>query len=126
MSTTAYPCKPRSGDTSRHVAAPDRVLQGVQRKKDLIHRLIEGRLPLLAAAAEFQDIHRGSTATLERSLGFLDVPGDAEGLCRAVIGWAYLELRERPEQADAVTERLESELQRSLDQNGKIALPSRN
>ncbi|HEY8503358.1 MAG TPA: hypothetical protein VIL46_02170 [Gemmataceae bacterium] len=91
-----------------------------------MHQLIEGRISLLEAVARFQAVHRSSTAKLEKSLGVSASPTDPESMARAVIGWVHLELSDRPEHAEAVSGRLERELQRSLDRTGKLSLPSVN
>src|SRR5262245_43783529 len=79
-------------------------LQRLQNKQQVIADLIGGRLSLLAAATRFQALAadgRGEEAT-----------------CREVIGWAHLALRERPETADALSARLEGELERHLSRHG--------
>ena len=101
------------------------VLQGVEAKKRVVVDLIEGRLTFLEAVARFDAIHRDSTANLEMKMGIL-ASHDGESLCRKVIGWVPLVLGDRPEQADAITARLEGELQAILDRFGKVLLPSLN
>jgi hypothetical protein len=43
---------------------------------------------------------------------------DVEALCRSVIGWVHLALSDRPERAEAVSGRLECELQSHLARFG--------
>lgn len=103
-------------------ATRNTVIEGVQAKKQVIHDLIEGHLTLLEAAARFSDIHCHSTANLEQSLGIFPTQ-DGESICRTVIGWVPLLLNDRPEQADAIVERLEGELTEMLATTGKVSLP---
>jgi hypothetical protein len=79
-------------------------LQRLQGKNQIIADLISGRLPLLDAATRFQALAadgRGEEAT-----------------CRELIGWAHLALSDRPETADALSARLELELERHLSRQG--------
>jgi hypothetical protein len=87
----------------------DAALVPLARKLDAVSQLIEGRLTLLEAASRFQAVG-GSDA-------------DGETVCRTVIGWVHLLLNERPEQAEAVSERLESELQCCVERAGGVRLP---
>jgi hypothetical protein len=84
-------------------------LQRVEGKQQVIADLIAGRLDLLEAAARFAHLQPG----------FSD---DGERLCRSVIGWAYLALSDRPERAEALTERLEQELAAHLERHGVVRL----
>ncbi len=102
---------------------PNQILQSIQEKKRIIRDLIEGHLSLFEAVARFQHIHRNSIAKLEHSLGVPSGPTDPESMCRAVIGWAHLQLSDRPEQAEAISDRLESELQQYLERHGRVSLP---
>jgi hypothetical protein len=83
-------------------------LQRLQVKQAVIADLIAGRLTLLEAAARF----RGCATEAE----------DPELTARAVIGWAHLALRDRPEEADAVGDRLEAELRQHLARHGAVRL----
>ena len=64
-----------------------------------------------------------AVAGLERATGVACPAVDTEAACRAVIGWVCLTLRDRPEQADMVSDRLERELQGYLERLGKVGLP---
>ena len=99
--------------------APTATPSGVQRKQGIIRRLIEGRVSLSEAASQFRRIHRDSSAELERSLGCTPVPSDLEGVCRTLIGWVALDLSDRPDLAEDVSDRLESELQTVLTRTDK-------
>ena len=88
----------------------------MQAKQAIVNQVIEGRLPLLEAAARFQAAQRSSP---ERS-----ALTDTEAICRALIGWVHLALSDRPEQADRISDRLERELQSALERfGGKLSLP---
>jgi hypothetical protein len=99
------------------------VLQGLLVKKAIVNQLIEGRLPLLEAAAQFQVAQRMSSACLERATGVPSSMPDSEAVCRTLIGWVHLALSDRPEQAEQVSDRLERELQGYIERFGKISLP---
>jgi hypothetical protein len=88
-------------------------LDRVAAKQRVVEQVIAGRLGLVAAAARFAALGRGLLPAAE----------DGEGVCRAVIGWAELALRDCPERAAAVAERLESELRRHLNRHGGVDLP---
>jgi len=88
-------------------------LARVAAKQRVVEQVIGGRLSLLEGAARFRAAARsGFTAD-----------ADGEAVCRAVIGWAELALRDRPERAAAVAERLEAELRRHLERTGGVRLP---
>jgi hypothetical protein len=98
-------------------------LKGIQRRiaaKELIVRsLIDGQITLFEAAALFGDLNQGYP-----ELRFLDAPGDSEEekLCRQVIRWVE-EMQQAPERAGRDTSaRLEEELRRHMQQNGKVIL----
>lgn len=80
------------------------MLAGLIRKQQAVAALIDGRLSLLEAAGRFRDAQASA---------------DGEALCRAVIGWVHLALNDRPERAEAVSQRLEGELQTYLDRSGR-------
>ncbi|HJZ60370.1 MAG TPA: hypothetical protein VKE74_35830 [Gemmataceae bacterium] len=78
---------------------PRALLNGLDEKQQAVAGVIAGRLTLLEAAARF------------RAAGGGPVEADGEAVCRSVIGWVHLALSERPERAEEVSARLESELQ---------------
>src|SRR5262249_24851719 len=90
----------RSSRAERHSQA----LRRLQGKNQIIADLIAGRLHLLAPASRFQAL------TI--------VGRGEEAACREVIGWAHLALCDRPEAADAVSSRLEGELEKHLSRQG--------
>ncbi len=96
------PARPSSAPALARVAAKQRVVEQV----------ITGRLTLIEGAARFRALGRGLLPAAE----------DGEAVCRAVISWADLALRDRPEQAAAVAERLEGELRRHLERFGAVDL----
>jgi hypothetical protein len=103
-------------------ALPKAVLLGLQQKQAIINQVIEGRLPLWEAADRFQAAHQAARVCLETATG---VPGhsiDGEAVCRQIIGWVYLALSDRPEQADRVSERLEGELREHLTKHPAVVL----
>jgi hypothetical protein len=83
------------------------LLDELRRKQQAVAAVIDGNLSLLDAAAWFRN-------------GRVNVDGEA--LCRTVIGWVHLALCERPERAEAVSLRLEGELQSYLDRSGRGCL----
>jgi hypothetical protein len=105
-----------------HPVSVEPALQHVRAKQQIIHRLIDGELGLFEAAARFWQVQKQDSVR-----GPLPAPGpnpqDGEGVCRTVIGWAYLALADRPEQANSLSERLESELTNHLTRFGLVALP---
>ena len=106
-------------------ALPKAVMLGLQQKQAIIHQVIDGHLPLWEAAGRFQVAHQAARVCLERATG---VPGhtiDNESVCRTIIGWVYLTLIDRPEQADRVSERLEGELREVLSRNALAKTPPR-
>src|SRR5438270_10850780 len=86
-------------------------LQRLQAKQHAVAALIEGRLALVEAAARFG------------AAGPAAHPEDGESLCRSLIGWAHLALRDRPERAEALSEELENQLQAHLARHGAVRLP---
>lgn len=91
-------------------AAAGDVLQGLIEKNLIIGELIEGRVSLMEAAKRFQKAHVAAGNCLERATGVPSRSLETENTCRTLIGWVRLTLRDRPEQADRVTARLEEEL----------------
>jgi hypothetical protein len=83
-----------------------RALERIRHKQQIVAELADGRLGLVEAAARFGEEAVGPAART-------DVAG-AESWCRTVIGWAHLALSDRPERADAVSSRLEQELESHL------------
>ena len=123
MPTKTYPAG--RGAPNAAPALPKAVMQGLQQKRAIIHEVIDGHLPLWEAAGRFQAAHQAARVCLERATG---VPGhtiDNEAVCRTIIGWVYLALLERPEQADRVSERLEGELREQLTKNALTKTPPR-
>jgi hypothetical protein len=80
------------------------LLAELRRKQQAVTAVLDGKLSLLEAAGRFRDENASS---------------DGETLCRTVIGWVHLALSERPEKAEAVSLRLEGELQSYLDRSGR-------
>jgi hypothetical protein len=104
---------------------PNAVLIGLQQKRAIINQVIEGRLALWDAAGRFQAAHQAARACLERATGVPNNTIDGESVCRTIIGWVHLVLSDRPEQADRVSERLESELRDFLKKNAPALAPPR-
>lgn len=101
----------------------NRLPGALRQKQQIVSRLIEGRLCLTEAAAGFRAATNAAGSS--GAAGILNpLPSDGESICRTVIGWVHLALADRPEQADAVSARLESELQAQLDRFGSVRLPS--
>ncbi len=123
MPTNPYPVGKAAANAAP--ALPKAVLLGLKQKQAIINEVIDGHLPLWEAAGRFQDAHQAARVCLERATG---VPGhtiDGEAVCRTIIGWVYLALIDRPEQADRVSERLEGELREFLTKNTPALTPPR-
>jgi hypothetical protein len=86
-------------------------LARLRAKQRAVGRVIAGTLSLLDAAVCFGDGEKNPTGH------------DGEALCRTVIGWVHLALSDRPEQAEAASERLEDELRTVLARHGCVRLP---
>jgi len=118
--TKPYPVG--KGARNSEPALPKAVLLGLQQKQAIINQVIEGRLPLSEAASRFQAAHQAASVCLETATGVPSHTIDNEAACRAIIGWVCLALSDRPEHADRVSERLESELRDLLKQRPTQAL----
>jgi hypothetical protein len=110
--TTAATTSATTGDRRNPLA-------GLVQKQRAVVGVIEGRLSLLEAAAWFRAAGLGSSVADPRSVP----PGEAESLCRSVIGWVHLALCDRPERAESVSGELERELEGYLDRLGPGRLP---
>jgi hypothetical protein len=84
----------------------------VRAKEEIVAQVIAGRMPLLEAAARFREVSGN--------------PESGERVCRTVIGWAHLALRDHPERAERLSDHLEQELQAHLDRFGAVRLPGRD
>jgi hypothetical protein len=103
----------------------DHILQRIELKDRVIADLLEGRLTLLQAAAWFAHLNDGGPPQF-RELGDLFFHGASRGerLCRQVIQWCVVELRDRPScETGPILERLEEELRSHLEQHGTVELP---
>jgi hypothetical protein len=80
---------------------------------------------LWEAASQFQAAHRAACVCLESATGVPNHSFDSESTCRTIIGWVCLALSDRPEQADRISERLESELRDALNKNASALIPPR-
>src|SRR5579871_4903527 len=86
------------------------VLARLRAKQLAVGQVIAGTMSLTEAAACFGTGEKNVTGR------------DGERLCRTVIGWVHLALSDRPEQAEAVSERLEDELRTVLARHGGVCL----
>ena len=88
---------------------------------DVVAAVIEGRVTLFEAAAHFRCLKHPRVDLRANYRG----DSEAECLCRQVINVAGVELRLRGqhEAAEELTARLEEELRRHLEQQGKVILP---
>jgi hypothetical protein len=100
-----------------------RALQRLQAKQEIVAQLVAGRVSLVEAASRFraasQPVTEGSSYAVFARQG----QDSDERVCRTLIGWAYLALCEYPERAEAVSNRLETDLQEILDRQGYVCLP---
>src|SRR5271166_5263171 len=74
-------------------------------KQQIINELIAGRLELMEATARFHAVHSESAFHLSRATGAPAAAAGIENMCRTVIGWVHLTLRNRPEEADRLSNR---------------------
>jgi hypothetical protein len=121
--TKPYPV----GKTARNVepTLPKAVLLGLQQKQQIINAVIEGHIPLWEAASRFQLAHVAASQCLETATGVPSRTIDNESACRALIGWVWLTLSDRPEYADRVSERLEGELKEHMNATAQVRTPPR-
>ncbi len=101
---TAVSCPAGAGESQQ-------ALQRVRAKQAVVAQLIAGQLRLVEAARRFRTAGQ-----------LLAAAPDGEGVCRTLIGWAYLALNDRPELAEAVSDRLERELDSHLKRHGRVVL----
>jgi hypothetical protein len=87
-------------------------LERLDAKQDIIRQLIDSRLHLIEAAECFRELTRPTGGN--SALGQSD-----EDVCRALIGWVYLALCERPERAESLSAQLEAELAAHLQRRGQ-------
>jgi hypothetical protein len=100
-----------------------RALQRVQAKQDIVAQLVAGRINLLDAATRFRAASQPVAEWHGGAFRARPEENADEHVCRTLIGWAYLALCEYPERAEAVSNRLETDLQALLDRHGCICLP---
>lgn len=121
MKANPYPVG--KGIRNAEPALPKAVMLGLQQKQAIITQVIDGKLPLWEAAGRFQLAHSAARRCLESATGVPNHSIDNESVCRTVIGWVYLALSDRPEQADRVSERLEVELRDTLKNAPNVVTP---
>ena len=112
MSANPFPV---SRERHTNTSCPGSALQELHAKQAIVSDVIDGRLPLVEAAARFQAAWRSANGI-----------DDGETACRTVIGWVHLTLSAHPEQADRVSDRLERELQTHLERAGNLSVPVLN
>jgi hypothetical protein len=98
--------EPARSRSERHRLA----LRRLEAKQQAIQELIAGRLHLVDAAARFHAASRLPLDSVAQASAEALDPLILEDLCRTVIGWAYLALSDRPEAADRLSDRLETQL----------------
>jgi hypothetical protein len=102
----------------------DVLVPSVVAKDQPVDDLLAGRLSLLQAAARFRDSLRQAADTLAGRRLAAPGPEQGERLCREVMAWVDVRLRDRaPQQAAAVALRLEAELQQHRAPDGTVRLP---
>jgi hypothetical protein len=103
----------------------DEVVRGrLEAKTVVVGQLLDGRLTLAEAAAWFKSLNESPADYPAVRHG--EFPGASEGerLCRQVINWVEAELgRQSASQAEAISVRLEEELQTLLRRDGTVHLP---
>jgi hypothetical protein len=98
----------------------------IEAKQKVIRQLVEGRLALLEAAAWFRYLNENPSDCQDGYRTAWPGHSDEEKLCRQVIGWVEVEVRERSSlsQAEEMTRRLEAELDGHLARDGAVKLPA--
>jgi hypothetical protein len=119
MSTNPFPVE-RNTRNENEAVLPRAILQSLALKQQIIRQLIDGQLELSEAATRFHAAHQVAAACIEWATGAPSAVCDNENQCRTLIGWVYLTLSNRPEEAERVSERLERELQLHLAKCGKV------
>ncbi|MSR53216.1 MAG: hypothetical protein EXS09_07985 [Gemmataceae bacterium] len=120
-SVKANPYPVGKGVCNAEPALPKAVMLGLQQKQVIITQVIDGKLPLREAADRFQLAHLAAGRCSESTTGVPNHLIDNESVGRTVIGWVYLALSARPEQADRVSERLEVEIRDTLKNATTVA-----
>jgi hypothetical protein len=115
--TTKHYSTKNTAREAQNATLPKTVLLALQQKRAIIDEVIEGRLPLWEAAPRFQAAHAAASQCMESATGVPNPLPDSETLCRTIIGWVHLSLSDRPETADRISDRLESELREHLNLN---------
>ncbi len=116
MRSNPFPAIQTRNENVEYNDSPRALLQGLQQKRKIITELIDGHMPLMVAAAQFEAAHQVTTVCFQQITG-VPAPTDSESICRMMIGWVHLELSDRPEQAERISEKLERELQGYLQQS---------
>ncbi|MEZ6139059.1 MAG: hypothetical protein R3B84_00675 [Zavarzinella sp.] len=83
---------------------------GLSEKKSIINQVIDGQIKVWEAADRFRVAQSHTSACMERTTGVPNRVIDTELLCRTIIGWVDLALRDHPERAEFITSKLENEL----------------
>jgi hypothetical protein len=115
--------KPTANSGANRAGAESPVLRHLRTKQDIVLQLLDGRLTLLEAAAQFQRVNCLLKGQGTGPNPAEPNPEDGERVCRMVIGWVQLALADRPERAEVLTARLEQELQEHLAKEGVVVLP---
>jgi hypothetical protein len=91
-------------------ALSQEVLDRIQIKQAITADVIEGRLSLRAAAARFAEINASCPTHMTMLRRVYPGLADEEVLCRNVMSFVATELKDQPERAARLLERLEKEL----------------
>lgn len=118
MPVNPYPVE-RETRTGEELMLPNTVVQSLVVKQKIIRQVIEGRMELQEAALRFHAVNRVAAAFIEQATGVPAAAANAESLCRTLIGWVYLTLSYRPEEAERVSNRLERELESQLEKQSQ-------
>jgi len=101
----------------------DVVLQRIALKERVVAAVLDRRMSLLEAAAEFKVLNEDQPRYAEVLRETYPSRSDEECLCRNVISYVGMANRLPPERLKSEVARLEAELQAAKDADGLLCLP---
>jgi hypothetical protein len=119
-----------SGSAGAHLVSPPSrdhaiIAERLEAKARVMNRFLTGQLTLFETAAWFR--HLNATPPDKPNRGWQKFPGqcDGEKMCRHVISWAEIDLRNRAPSADPRprVRAWQGELESHLRRHGRVVLP---